>query len=109
LIIDSWFDNFVGVISLVRVVDGQIASKQKIQVLSTGRVFQVEAVGIFTPKRSDQLALNAGEVGYVIAGIKDIDGAPVGDTLTSADRPASESLPGFQKVQPRVFAGLFPV
>ncbi|HPF58683.1 MAG TPA: translation elongation factor 4 [Candidatus Competibacteraceae bacterium] len=109
LIIDSWFDNFVGVISLVRVVDGQIASKQKIQVMSTGRVFQVEAVGIFTPKRSDQLVLNAGEVGYVIAGIKDIDGAPVGDTLTSADRPASESLPGFQKVQPRVFAGLFPV
>jgi len=109
LIIDSWFDNFVGVISLVRVVDGRITPKQKVQVMSTGRAFQVEAVGIFTPKRSEQPALNAGEVGYVVAGIKDIDGAPVGDTFTSADRPALEPLPGFQKVQPRVFAGLFPV
>jgi len=109
LIIDSWFDNFVGVISLVRVVDGRIVPKQKIRVMSTGRTFQVEGVGIFTPKRRDQPELNAGEVGYVIAGIKDIDGAPVGDTLTGADRPASEPLPGFQKVQPRVFAGLFPV
>jgi GTP-binding protein LepA len=109
LIIDSWFDNFVGVISLVRVVDGRIMPKQKIQVMSTGRAFQVESVGIFTPKRGEQPSLNAGEVGYVIAGIKDIDGAPVGDTLTGADRPAAEPLPGFQKVQPRVFAGLFPV
>jgi len=109
LIIDSWFDNFVGVISLVRVVDGRIVPKQKIQVMSTGRAFQVESVGIFTPKRTEQPSLNAGEVGYVIAGIKEIDGAPVGDTLTGADRPATESLPGFQKVQPRVFAGLFPV
>ncbi len=109
LIIDSWFDNFVGVISLVRVVDGRIVPKQKIQVMSTGRVFQVESVGVFTPKRTEQPILNAGEVGYVIAGVKDIDGAPVGDTLTGADRPAAEPLPGFQKVQPRVFAGLFPV
>ncbi len=109
LIVDSWFDNFVGVISLVRVVDGRINPKQKIQVMSTGRAFQVEAVGIFTPKRSDLSGLSAGEVGYVIAGIKDIDGAPVGDTLTGADRPATEPLPGLQKVQPRVFAGLFPV
>ncbi len=109
LIIDSWFDNFVGVISLVRVVDGRILPKQKIQVMSTGRSFQVESVGIFTPKRTEQPGLNAGEVGYVIAGIKEIDGAPVGDTLTGTDRPATESLPGFQKVQPRVFAGLFPV
>ena len=109
LIIDSWFDNFVGVISLVRVMDGCITPKQKIQVMSTGRNFQVEAVGIFTPKRSDQPVLNAGEVGYIIAGIKDIDGAPVGDTFTGADRPATEPLPGFQKIQPRVFAGLFPV
>ncbi|HQC72044.1 MAG TPA: translation elongation factor 4, partial [Candidatus Competibacteraceae bacterium] len=109
LIIDSWFDNFVGVISLVRVVDGRIVPKQKIQVMSTGRAFQVESVGIFTPKRSDRPALEAGEVGYVIAGIKDIDGAPVGDTFTSTDRPAAQALPGFQKVQPRVFAGLFPV
>ena len=109
LIIDSWFDNFVGVISLVRVVDGRITPKQKIQVMSTGRVFQVDHVGLFTPKRSDRPCLNTGEVGYVIAGIKDIDGAPVGDTLTGADRPADRPLPGFQKVQPRVFAGLFPV
>jgi len=109
LIIDSWFDNFVGVISLVRVVDGRIIPKQKIQVMSTGRAFQVESVGVFTPKRTEQPSLNAGEVGYVIAGVKDIDGAPVGDTLTGADRPATEPLPGFQKVQPRVFAGLFPV
>ncbi|MDS4068513.1 MAG: translation elongation factor 4 [Candidatus Competibacter sp.] len=109
LIIDSWFDNFVGVISLVRVVDGRIAPKQKIQVMSTGRTFQVESVGIFTPKRSERPSLDAGEVGYVIASIKDIDGAPVGDTLTGADRPAVEPLPGFQLIQPRVFAGLFPV
>jgi GTP-binding protein LepA len=108
LIVDSWFDNFVGVISLVRVVDGQIAPKQKIQVMSTGRSFQVESVGIFTPKRGEQPRLNAGEVGYIIAGIKDIDGAPVGDTFTGADRPATAPLPGFQKIQPRVFAGLFP-
>ena len=109
LIVDSWFDNFVGVISLVRVMDGRIVPKQKVQVMSTGRAFQVESVGIFTPKRSEQPLLSAGEVGYVIAGIKDIDGAPVGDTFTGADRPADEPLPGFQKVQPRVFAGLFPV
>jgi len=109
LIIDSWFDNFVGVISLVRVMDGCITPKQKIQVMSTGRNFQVESVGIFTPKRSDQPVLNTGEVGYLIAGIKDIDGAPVGDTFTGADRPAAEPLPGFRKIQPRVFAGLFPV
>ncbi|MFO1431442.1 MAG: translation elongation factor 4 [Candidatus Competibacteraceae bacterium] len=109
LIIDSWFDNFVGVISLVRVVDGAIRPRQKIQVMSTGRVFQVDKVGYFTPKPQDQPALQTGEVGYVIAGIKDIDGAPVGDTLTAADNPAAEPLPGFQKVQPRVFAGLFPV
>ena len=109
LIIDSWFDNFVGVISLVRVMDGRIAPKQKIQVMSTGRTFQVESVGIFTPKRGERPILNAGEVGYIIAGVKDIDGAPVGDTLTGADRPAAVALPGFQRVQPRVFAGLFPV
>jgi GTP-binding protein LepA len=109
LIIDSWFDNFVGVISLVRVVDGAIRPRQKMQVMSTGRIFQVDRVGYFTPKPQDQPALQTGEVGYVIAGIKDIDGAPVGDTLTAADNPATEPLPGFQKVQPRVFAGLFPV
>jgi GTP-binding protein LepA len=109
LIIDSWFDNYVGVISLVRVVDGQIALKQKIQMMSTGRVFQVEKVGIFTPKQTERACLRTGEVGFVIAGVKDIDGAPVGDTITAADHPARAPLPGFQKVQPRVFAGLFPV
>lgn len=109
LIIDSWFDNYVGVISLVRVVDGAIRPKQKVQIMSTGRIFQVDRTGIFTPKPGDRPALNTGEVGYVIAGVKDIDGAPVGDTFTDADRPAAQPLPGFQKAQPRVFAGLFPV
>ncbi|MFA7095055.1 MAG: translation elongation factor 4 [Gammaproteobacteria bacterium] len=109
LIIDSWFDNFVGVISLVRVVQGTITPKQKVMVMSTQRTFQVEKVGVFTPKRKDTDCLRAGEVGYVIAGIKDINGAPVGDTFTDADRPAAAPLPGFKMVQPRVFAGLYPV
>jgi GTP-binding protein LepA len=109
LIIDSWFNNFVGVISLVRVVDGKISIKQRIKVMSSGRTFQVESIGVFTPKRCERLVLSAGEVGYVIAGIKDINGAPVGDTLTDMNQPAVEALPGFQKVQPRVFAGLFPI
>ncbi len=109
LIIDSWFDNYVGVISLVRVMQGTLKPGQKMQVMSSGRSYLVDNVGIFTPKRLDRKQLEAGDVGYVIAGIKEIDGAPVGDTLTLADKPASAPLPGFQKVQPRVFAGLFPV
>jgi GTP-binding protein LepA len=109
LIIDSWFDNYVGVISLVRVVQGRLRRRQKIRVMSTGRDFQAEKVGIFSPRREDREQLTAGDVGFVIAGIKDIDGAPVGDTITLTDRPASEPLPGFQRVQPRVFAGLYPV
>ena len=109
LIIDSWFDNYVGVISLVRIVDGAVRPKQKIKVMSTGQTFQVDNVGLFTPKRSDRQLLKTGEVGYIIAGIKEIDGAPVGDTLTLADEPADRPLPGFERVQPRVFAGLFPV
>jgi GTP-binding protein LepA len=109
LIIDSWFDNYVGVISLVRVVNGAIKPKQKIRILSTGKAHQVERVGTFTPKQTDCSHLGTGEVGFVIAGIKDIDGAPVGDTLTDDARPTDKPLPGFQKVQPRVFAGLFPV
>jgi len=109
LIIDSWFDNYVGVISLVRVMQGTLRQRQKIRVMSTGRDFQAEKVGIFTPRRVDRPQLSVGDVGFVIAGIKDIDGAPVGDTITLADRPASAALPGFQKVQPRVFAGLYPV
>jgi GTP-binding protein LepA len=109
LIIDSWFDNYLGVVSLVRVVQGSMARKQKIIILSTGRIHQVEKVGAFTPKPLDKERLEAGEVGFVVAGIKDIFGAPVGDTITSGDNPAVEALPGFQKVQPRVFAGLYPV
>ncbi|MEA3243137.1 MAG: translation elongation factor 4 [Pseudomonadota bacterium] len=109
LIIDSWFDNYVGVISLVRVVQGRVRRRQKIRVMSTGRDFQAEKVGIFSPRREEREQLKAGDVGFVIAGIKDIDGAPVGDTITLTDRQASEALPGFQKVQPRVFAGLYPV
>ncbi|MGD9000893.1 MAG: translation elongation factor 4 [Granulosicoccaceae bacterium] len=109
LIIDSWFDNYLGVVSLVRIVHGRLRPKQKVRVMSTGRDFLVDKVGVFTPKRIELDALEAGDVGYVIAGIKDIAGAPVGDTLTLGDRPAKEQLPGFQKVQPRVFAGLFPI
>ena len=109
LIIDSWFDNYVGVISLVRVMQGSLRRRQKIRVMSTGRDFQAEKVGIFSPRREDRELLTAGDVGFIIAGIKDIDGAPVGDTITLTDRQASEPLPGFQKVQPRVFAGLYPV
>ncbi|MGD8742975.1 MAG: translation elongation factor 4 [Granulosicoccaceae bacterium] len=109
LIIDSWFDNYLGVVSLVRIVHGSLRPKQKIRVMSTGRDFLVDKVGVFTPKRIELGALEAGDVGYVIAGIKDIAGAPVGDTLTLAERPATGQLPGFQKVQPRVFAGLFPI
>ncbi len=109
LIIDSWFDNYVGVISLVRVMEGTLKPGQKMQVMSSGRAYLVDNVGMFTPKRLETELLQAGDVGYVIAGIKEIDGAPVGDTLTLADKPASAPLPGFQKVQPRVFAGLFPV
>jgi GTP-binding protein LepA len=109
LIIDSWFDSYLGVVSLVRIVHGSIRRKQKITIMSTGKSFQVEKVGVFTPKRLDKEILNTGEVGYVVAGIKDIFGAPVGDTITSTDRPAAEQLAGFQRVQPRVFAGLYPV
>ena len=109
LIIDSWFDNYLGVVSLVRIVNGSIRRKQKITVMSTGKSFYAEKVGVFTPNRTEKDVLNTGEVGFVVAGIKDIFGAPVGDTITSTDNPASEALPGFQKVQPRVFAGLYPV
>ena len=109
LIIDSWFDNYLGVVSLVRVMQGQIKAGDKLQVMSTGRNHQVDNVGVFTPKRKVLPALNAGEVGWVTASIKDVHGAPVGDTLTLAADPAATPLPGFQEMQPRVFAGLFPV
>ena len=108
LIIDSWFDNYLGVVSLVRVVSGQIVRGGKIVVMSTGTRFQVEKVGIFTPKRKDLQALRSGEVGYVVAGIKDIGGAPVGDTLTDVTAPATVALPGFKQVRPQVYAGMFP-
>ena len=109
LIIDSWFDSYLGVVSLVRIVNGSIRKKQKITIMSTGKSFQVDGVGVFTPKRLEKDILNTGEVGYVVAGIKDIFGAPVGDTITWTDNPSQEPLTGFQKVQPRVFAGLYPV
>ncbi|MDH5434542.1 MAG: translation elongation factor 4 [Gammaproteobacteria bacterium] len=109
LIIDSWFDNYLGVVSLVRVVQGTLKKGDKMQVMSTGKAHLVDHVGIFTPKRHDLDVLKAGEVGYVIAGIKEILGAPVGDTLTLAKTPASSQLPGFKKVKPQVYAGLFPV
>jgi GTP-binding protein LepA len=109
LIIDSWFDNYLGVVSLVRVVEGTLKKKQKFTVMSTGRSHQADRVGIFTPKMTDTEMLQAGDVGFIVAAIKDIDGAPVGDTLTHTDKPASDPLPGFAQVQPRVFAGLFPV
>ncbi|NCT66283.1 MAG: elongation factor 4 [Rhodanobacteraceae bacterium] len=108
LIIDSWFDNYLGVVSLVRVMQGEIRPKDKLLVMSTGRTHEVDSVGVFTPKRLVKDALRAGEVGWVTASIKDVHGAPVGDTLTSAREPAPHPLPGFQKMQPRVFAGLFP-
>jgi len=109
LIIDSWFDPYVGVISLIRVVNGEIKPKDKMRIMSTGRTFQVEKVGVFTPKRLDKKSLSTGEVGFVIAGIKDIDGAPVGDTITIENKQATKPLPGFKEMHPRVFAGLYPV
>ena len=109
LIIDSWFDNYSGVIALVRVVDGEVRVNEKIRVMSTGQDYIVDEVGIFTPKRKRLDRLSTGEVGYVITGIKDIHGAPVGDTLTGSKKPARERLPGFKKIKPRVFAGLYPV
>jgi GTP-binding protein LepA len=109
LIIDSWFDNYLGVVALVRIIDGEVRKKQKIRAMSTGRVFQVDRVGIYTPKSLDKDKLSAGDVGFIIAGIKEIDGAKVGDTFTGDKNPADEALPGFKEVQPRVFAGIFPV
>ena len=109
LIIDSWFDNYVGVVSLVRVMNGTLSKGSKIKVMSTGASHNADRVGVFTPKMLDRKELKTGEVGFVIAGIKDIYGAPVGDTLTSTKRPCEEPLPGFMQVQPRVFAGLFPI
>jgi len=109
LIIDSWFDNYLGVVSLVRVVEGSMRKGDKILVMSTGRTWQVEQVGVFSPKREVRKALEEGQVGFICAAIKEVHGAPVGDTLTNAQKPATQPLPGFQQVKPRVFAGLFPI
>ncbi len=109
LIIDSWFDNYVGVVSLVRVVNGTLRVGEKMKVMSTGRAHLIDKLGRFTPKSVALRELSAGEVGFVIAGIKEIDGAPVGDTITTDARGSDTPLPGFKQVQPRVFAGVFPV
>jgi GTP-binding protein LepA len=109
LIIDSWFDSYVGVVSLVRVMNGTLRRRDRIYMMSTGRSYQVEKLGVFTPKPVERDELGTGEVGFLYAGIKEIDGAPVGDTITHNDRRAAEALPGFKQLQPRVFAGLYPV
>ncbi|NYT52150.1 MAG: elongation factor 4 [Candidatus Vesicomyosocius endoextente] len=109
LIIDSWFDSYLGVVSLIRMIDGEIRTKTKIKILSNGEEYIVDEVGVFTPKRKKINSLKAGEVGFLIANIKNIDGAPVGDTITSAKNPVSESLEGFKPVKPCVFAGIFPI
>ncbi|AGI23221.1 translation elongation factor 4 [Pseudomonas sp. MT3] len=109
LIIDSWFDNYLGVVSLVRVKHGRVKKGDKILVKSTGKLHQVDSVGVFTPKHTETADLKAGEVGFIIAGIKDILGAPVGDTLTLSNTPDVEVLPGFKRIKPQVYAGLFPV
>jgi GTP-binding protein LepA len=109
LIVDSWFDNYQGVVSLVRIIQGELKKNDKIKIMSTNGVHQADKVGIFTPKATDTGTLKAGEVGFVIAGIKEIHGAPVGDTITLAKDPADAALPGFKKVKPQVYAGMFPV
>ena len=108
LIIDSWFDQKVGVVSLIRIFEGKISVGDKIKVISTGQDFIVNDIGVYTPKKKERKTLTSGEVGYLIAGVKDIYGAPVGDTVTHFKNPTSESLPGFKSIQPRVFAGLYP-
>ncbi|MGH8809133.1 MAG: translation elongation factor 4 [Noviherbaspirillum sp.] len=109
LIIDSWFDNYVGVVMLVRIVNGVLRPKDKISLMATDAQYLTESVGVFTPKSQPRESLSAGQVGFVIAGIKELKAARVGDTITLAAKPATEPLPGFKEVQPQVFAGLFPV
>ncbi len=108
LIIDSWFDNYLGIVSLVRVVDGSVSRGERIKLISSGAEHKVEQVGVFTPKREQREQISAGEVGFFVAGSKEVHGAPVGDTITLAKNGATEPLPGFKTLQPRVFAGLFP-
>ncbi len=109
LVIDAWFDNYVGVVMLVRIIDGEIKRKDKIKMMATGTQHLCEQVGVFTPKSLPMPSLKAGEVGFIIAGIKELSAAKVGDTVTSADNPATKALAGFKEVQPQVFAGLYPV
>ncbi len=109
LIVDSWFDNYQGVVSLVRVINGEVKKGDKMLVMSTGQVHQIDKVGIFTPKQTDTGVLRAGEVGFIIAGIKEIHGAPVGDTITISKKETTKALPGFKKAQPQVYAGIFPI
>ncbi|MCH9770989.1 MAG: GTP-binding protein, partial [Betaproteobacteria bacterium] len=109
LIIDAWFDNYVGVVMLVRVVDGEIKAKDKIHLMATKDEYACESVGIFTPKSIVRDSLSAGEVGFVIAGIKDLESTKVGDTITLAKNKAEDALPGFKEIQPQVFAGLYPI
>ncbi|HRE15720.1 MAG TPA: translation elongation factor 4, partial [Rhodocyclaceae bacterium] len=109
LIIDSWFDNYVGVVMLVRVVDGELKPKDRILFMSNGAQHLCAQVGVFTPKSQQRVSLKAGEVGFVIAGIKELKSAKVGDTITTVARPAAEALPGFKEIKPQVFAGLYPV
>ncbi|MBP7712206.1 MAG: translation elongation factor 4 [Gammaproteobacteria bacterium] len=109
LIVDSWFDNYLGVVSLIRVVDGRVTAGQRVRVMATGVSAEVGKLGIFAPKPRDRTVLETGEVGFMVAGIKDIHGAPVGDTITDDRRPAQAPLPGFKAVKPQVFAGLYPV
>lgn len=109
LIIDSWFDNYVGVVMLVRIVNGTLKPKDKIKMMATGAQYPVEHLGVFAPKSTNLSQLSAGQVGFVIAGIKELTAAKVGDTVTVANRPAAEPLPGFKEVKPQVFAGLYPV
>ena len=108
LVVDSWYDKYQGAVALVRVIDGTLRKGQRIQMMATGRTFTVSTVGVMTPKPLEVDRLEAGGVGFVIAGIKDVDGAKVGDTITDADNPAPEPLPGFKEVKPQVFAGLYP-
>src|SRR5207244_3035913 len=107
--IDSWFDNYVGVVMLVRMVEGTIRPKEKIRLMSTGSAYLCENLGVFTPKAKPKESLSAGEVGYVTAGIKELRAAKVGDTITHEDKPADAPLPGFKEIKPQVFAGLYPV
>ena len=109
LIIDSWFDNYLGVVSLIRVVEGQIKLKDRVVMKSVGRIHSVDKLGIFSPKIRYKDCLKAGEVGFLVAGIKDIQGAPVGDTIISHAGVDTQALPGFQKVKPQVYAGMFPI